>query len=182
MVRNSGLTKFGTDAVTRLELGRRETITVAEFVALTSALGVEVDSWFEGEGPVRWDNAEEFTTLAHLRAFFSGLLPGEWQLAAHFRYDAPTRAEARAARHLLCSPDEARRLARELWNRSFDEERDARLPGDWSTWTDAVLRRRRQLVSEEMYAEMDRRWAQIGADQAAAMAREWDDEPEGDEE
>ena len=175
VVREMGL-NWKTSKLVALEVGRRESISVAELVQLSAAFQVKMGSWFAGEGPIRADfTGQEMTTRAEMRDLFNQALPGIPVMGPPLpgEYEHPTGAERRAARHLHVPADYAKRLARILWGHSLDDERDARLEPSPDPET---VRLRRGHVTRDLYSEMERKLEEMGLDQATQMAQEWEDD------
>jgi transcriptional regulator with XRE-family HTH domain len=70
-------------------------------------------------------------------------------------YQAPSDAERHAARRLGVEPAQVRLAARALWQKDFDQERDARVD-DVANLEPRSRQARRGLVTREMLAEMER--------------------------
>lgn len=155
ILRTAGL-DWKKSKVAALEVGRRETIALWELFLLSVAFGVEVASWFAGEGPVRGDFLPQaVTTRGQVRDFFGAALPGVWVADPPQGREEPTDAERRAARKLGISTRRVRVLAHMIWGQSLDEERDGHVGPDADP-------RKKGHISRVLVAEMRARLDQLG--------------------
>jgi transcriptional regulator with XRE-family HTH domain len=138
------------DVVSDLEAGRREQVTVGELAALTWALGIDIASWFEGEG---WIQISPHARVD--RVGMRSLLHG--QADAIFEVFEPLsvslRPETHAAKRLGVDVFDVLQAADQLWGRRLDEERDRRL-GVIEAFGADQLRARRGRVTRTLLEEL----------------------------
>jgi transcriptional regulator with XRE-family HTH domain len=138
------------DVVSDLEAGRREQVTVGELAALTWALGIDIASWFEGEG---WMQISPHARVD--RAGMRSLLHG--QADAIFEVFEPLSVslgpETHAAKRLGVDVFDVLQAADQLWGRRLDEERDRRL-GATEAFAPEQLRARRGRVTRTLLEEL----------------------------
>jgi transcriptional regulator with XRE-family HTH domain len=154
-VRAEGL-DWTLDTLSRLEVGKREELSLGEVVLLAEAFGMVPTDWFSEDGEIRVGSARIQSRWLRTKL---GASPGRRHgLPAGPVLDGPergmtTEAEAHAAKVLGVSTLTVTLAAVHLWEHRLDEERERRLDRDANA-TPRQRQARRGHVSRQLLLEL----------------------------